>query len=155
MKSQKGQSAVEFALIIPLFMVLILGMIYGGFAYADYLQYSTAVREAARDIAIQDKDKRENLVSGLNGNAAGTIRQYATPLTKLYKARFSADIEKDEQNEPQFVVVRVTLTRDDSMVGGLIPLPAELAPLQCTMPIEKEITVSTQGTDDSEGDASP
>ena len=133
MNRQKGQSAVEFALIVPLFLILILGMIYGGFAYADYLQYSTAVREAARDIAVQKPAKREILITGLNSNSASVVEHYASPLTKLYQAEFSAELKKEE-NEPRFVTVKVTLTR----AADVSILPEKLAPLQCTMPLEKE-----------------
>ncbi|BAL81735.1 hypothetical protein SELR_00270 [Selenomonas ruminantium subsp. lactilytica TAM6421] len=140
MKWQKGQSAVEFALVIPLFLLLILGMIYGGFVYADYLQYSTAVREAARDIAMQSADKRQTLIDGLNSNTGTVVGHYATPLTKLYRPQFSAELKSDpnNNNELRFVTVKVELTRDDSVLGALKPLPEELAPLQCTMPLEKE-----------------
>lgn len=151
MNRQKGQSAVEFALIIPLFLILILGMIYGGFAYADYLQYSTAVREAARDIAVQKEENRAALVAGLNGTNNSTISRYAAPLTKLYNAQFSASIETEEENgnTQRFVKVSVALTLNTEDLGSLIPLPDTLAPLQCTMPIEPEVTVSTQGTDNT------
>lgn len=143
MKRQKGQSVVEFALVIPLFLLLILGMIYGGFAYADYLQYSTAVREAARDIALQkanDSDalaaKRQTMVDNLNGS---TGLNYVHPLTKLYKAEFSAEIK----NDPNVVLVGVELTLD----VNVIVLPEKLGPLQCAMPLEPNVDTSTGGTE--------
>ncbi|SHK39384.1 TadE-like protein [Selenomonas ruminantium] len=134
MASQKGQSVVEFALIIPLFLSLILGMIYGGFAYADYLQYSTAVREAARDISLQKADKRAASVERLNGSNGN---EYADPLTKLYHAEFSAAIESGADGD--FVKVTVNFIRNDDVLGTIIPLPETLETLQCTMPLEKEI----------------
>lgn len=141
MKRQKGQSVVEFALVIPLFLLLILGMIYGGFAYADYLQYSTAVREAARDIALQQADtsealdiKRQTMVDNLNGS---TGLNYVHPLTKLYKARFSA------KKDSNVVLVGVDLTLD----VNVIVLPETLGPLQCVMPLEPNVDTSTGGTE--------
>lgn len=144
--NEKGQSLVEFCLIVPLFLLMIIGMIYGGFAYADYLQYSTAVREAARDIAIQDKDKREALLTGLSNNTAGTIGRYVDPLTTLYNPRFSVRmIEEDTpgsgeegssvQTKMRFVEVSVILDLDKDVSI----LPERLGPLQCTMPIEQEL----------------
>lgn len=145
MKRQKGQSVVEFALVIPLFLLLILGMIYGGFAYAEYLQYSTAVREAARDIALQKANnsdaldaKRQTMVDNLNGS---TGLNYVHPLTKLYKARFLAKIEKDK--DPNVVLVGVDLTLD----VNVIVLPEKLGRLQCAMPLEPNVDTSTGGTE--------
>lgn len=142
---QKGQSMVEFALIVPLFLLLIIGMIYGGFAYADYLQYSTAVREAARDIAIQNKEERDALLTGLSNNTAGTIGRYASPLTNFYRPRFSArliekntpssDGDSESQTKIRFVEVSVVLDLDQD----ISILPERLGPLQCTMPIEQEL----------------
>ena len=143
--NEKGQSLVEFCLIVPLFLLMILGMIYGGCAYADYLQYSTAVREAARDIAIQDKDRRQALITGLSNNSAGTIAQYANPLTNLYEPRFSARLIEEEvgsgdsdtgnSTKLRFVEVSVVLT----LAEDVSVLPEHLGPLQCTMPIEQEL----------------
>lgn len=149
MKRQKGQSVVEFALVIPLFLLLILGMIYGGFAYADYLQYSTAVREAARDIALQQADtsealaaKRQALVTRLN-NSNGL--NYAQPLTKLYTPTFSAELQP--QGDPQFVVVGVNL----KLAYNVSVLPKKLGPLQCAMPLEK-VPAANTGGEQSQGE---
>lgn len=123
MKGQKGQSAVEFALVIPLFLFLIVGMIYGGFAYSDYLQYNNAVRQAARELSVQtDNTKRNSLKDSINnGNVT-----YVTPLTKLYKGTFHAEVNDTEK----YVQVRVSFTNE----YGIDFLP--MKDLQCTMPLE-------------------
>ena len=36
MHKQKGQALVEFALIIPFFLLLIFGLIYSGLLFHDY-----------------------------------------------------------------------------------------------------------------------
>lgn len=45
---ERGASLVEFALILPVFMMLILGMFSGGIALNDKQQMTHAVREGAR-----------------------------------------------------------------------------------------------------------
>ena len=40
MHRQKGQTLVEFALLVPLFFAMCFGMIYGGIMFLDYLQYT-------------------------------------------------------------------------------------------------------------------
>ena len=44
----RGASLVEFALLLPLLMMVLLGMITGGIAYGQRLNVSHATREAAR-----------------------------------------------------------------------------------------------------------
>jgi hypothetical protein len=44
----RGQSLVEFALIVPLFMVLLLGMLEFGFVFTHHLGLEYATREGAR-----------------------------------------------------------------------------------------------------------
>lgn len=45
---EAGASLVEFALVLPLFMMLILGMFTGGLAYSRKLSIAQAAREGAR-----------------------------------------------------------------------------------------------------------
>ena len=45
---QHGQSAVEMALVLPLLLVLLLGMIVAVFMFYSYIQVTNAAREGAR-----------------------------------------------------------------------------------------------------------
>ena len=126
MKKQKGQSIVEFALMMPLVLLCILGLIYGGFTYADYLQYNNAVRDAARDIAVQE-DKRQSIVDGLNSNSPAVVDKYVNPLPSPYKATFHADLNTD------YVTVWVTFQRTNNVVV----LPETLSTRPFTMHLER------------------
>ncbi len=131
MNRQKGQSVVEFALIIPLVLILIMGMIYGAFAYADYLQCTTSVREAARNIAIQaTPEKRSQKAAALSNNS------YKPDLykAKLYRADYTVDIKEPTKNDIGYVMVSVTMNRSINVKL----LPEKLGPVTCTMPIEQE-----------------
>ena len=46
---QRAQGLVEFALVIPLFLLLVMGIIYFGMAFSDYLTMSNSVRCIAHD----------------------------------------------------------------------------------------------------------
>ena len=46
-KTQKAQGIVEFALVLPLFLLLVMGIIYFGMAFSDYLTMSNSVRSIA------------------------------------------------------------------------------------------------------------
>ncbi len=51
-KSQKGQSIIEFALILPLFLLLLFGMIYFSMIMADYISLNNIARSSAREAAV-------------------------------------------------------------------------------------------------------
>ncbi len=52
MKKQKGQAIVEFALILPLFLMLMFGVVYSGMLFADYMTLSNVARASAREAAL-------------------------------------------------------------------------------------------------------
>ena len=47
-KRQRGQALVEFTVVVPVFMFLLLGMMEFGFAFSDRLTLGNATREGAR-----------------------------------------------------------------------------------------------------------
>lgn len=52
MKFQRGQAIVEFALILPLFILVIFGIIYFGMAFSDYIALNSFARSSAREASI-------------------------------------------------------------------------------------------------------
>lgn len=58
---QKGQDIIEFALLLPLFMLLLYGMMYASFFYGDYMTISGIVRNAAREAAVAGETDEENV----------------------------------------------------------------------------------------------
>jgi len=51
-KNEKGVSAVEFALILPILIVLVFGIFQFGIAYNNYITITHAAREGARLAAV-------------------------------------------------------------------------------------------------------
>lgn len=47
-RSQQGQAAVEFALVVPVLLLLLLSIIQGGIVFHNYLTVTDAARAAAR-----------------------------------------------------------------------------------------------------------
>jgi Flp pilus assembly protein TadG len=54
MKFQRGQSLVEFALVLPIFLLLVYGIFYIGMIFADYMILSDVARSSAREASITD-----------------------------------------------------------------------------------------------------
>ena len=54
-RSERGAAAVEFALVLPMLLVILLGIIEFGRAYNTQISLTHAARETARHMAI-DKD---------------------------------------------------------------------------------------------------
>jgi len=84
-KREKGQSIVEFAIILPFFLLLIIGMVETAFALRSYLYVNTACREgirfAARGRYTYEDTARWMLASGgftnLNGQQVPFFRTTA------------------------------------------------------------------------------
>jgi len=52
MKKHKGQAIVEFALVLPLFLLVMFGIIYSGMLFHDYTTLSNIARASAREAAL-------------------------------------------------------------------------------------------------------
>ena len=52
MKKHKGQSVVEFALMLPLFLFIMFGIIYTGMMFHDYTTLSNIARSSAREASV-------------------------------------------------------------------------------------------------------
>ena len=59
-KSEKGASAVEFALILPILVILVFGIVQFGIAYNNYIALTHAAREGAR-LAAVNMDETEGI----------------------------------------------------------------------------------------------
>lgn len=68
MKKEKGQSVVETAIILPVLLLILTGIIDFGMLLSDYMLIVNASREGARYAAVGYSDTRiEEIVGGLTG----------------------------------------------------------------------------------------
>jgi Flp pilus assembly protein TadG len=74
LRSERGQSMTEFALVLPLLVLLLFGVIQFGIAFNNYITLTDAVRAGARKGAVarhlQDPE----------GEVANAVRAAATDL---------------------------------------------------------------------------
>lgn len=52
MRKQKSQVLIEFALIFPLFLLLVFGIFYFGSIFSDYMTLNTVARNSAREASV-------------------------------------------------------------------------------------------------------
>lgn len=51
---KKAQAMVEFAVIIPLFIMLIMGIMYSGMIFADYMSFNNIARSSAHEASLSE-----------------------------------------------------------------------------------------------------
>jgi Flp pilus assembly protein TadG len=74
LKSEQGQTAVEFALVAPIFIVLLLAIVQLGLTFGQYLTLTDATRAGARRAAVN------RVTSGTPADAAQAVRRAASDL---------------------------------------------------------------------------
>lgn len=52
LRQERGQSVAEFALVLPLIMLILLGIVQFGMVFKQYITLTDAVREGARKAAV-------------------------------------------------------------------------------------------------------
>jgi Flp pilus assembly protein TadG len=99
LRSDRGQTAVEFALIAPILLTLLLGIVQGGIAFHDYLAVTDAARAAARQAV-------EARVSGITAADVTAAAQDAA--ADLNKTKLSVTLANP--TDPTFTTPGSTLT---------------------------------------------
>ena len=99
-KFQKGQSIVEFALVLPLFFLLLWGFIYLGMFFADYLMLNDVARSCAREASLIQ-------ASTLKGNAQANNLQ----------EKYRTECEK-RQNTTLYQKPTIAITEEKAQKGG-------------------------------------
>ncbi|WP_309050701.1 TadE/TadG family type IV pilus assembly protein [Streptomyces sp.] len=102
--SERGAAAVEFALVLPMLLFIMLGIIEFGRAYNTQISLTHAARETARYMAIH-KDSGDATTIGVG--AAPSVGLKASHFT------FSTETCPKESN------VHVTITYNLKMITGV------------------------------------
>lgn len=117
---QKGQSIVEFAIVLPFLLLIVLGIMYSGFIYSDYEAINDLARMAARDASVMTAETYQKTSD--SGTAVGfdelEAKYEAVGLpNNLYVLR---NVEIDYNSTDQRIVVTVTaeLNPDSSSLSG-------------------------------------
>ena len=67
LKKQNGQVIVEFAIILPLFLMIMYGIIYSGLLFHDYSTLSNIARASAREAALSEPSNYDTIIENYTG----------------------------------------------------------------------------------------
>lgn len=74
--SEEGAAAVEFALVVPLLLTLLFGIIEFGTAYNAQILVTNAAREAAREVAVNDAATQSSVDAVADAAVAAVDSQF-------------------------------------------------------------------------------
>ena len=130
-RKQKGQSLVEFALVVPFLLLVVVGTIEIGRAYYYYNTLSKAVREGARYMSGHTYDPAlefpnvQNMV--VYGNIGGSGNPVLTGLTTGMVTITPRGGGTSRTTPPNWVKVSVSYPYT-SVIAGLITLNLNFTP---------------------------
>lgn len=116
-KNKKGQSLVETALVLPIIILILMGILDFGMMFNNYLIISNASREGARSAAVGASDNEiaavvENVSAALDGTRITTA---VSPQDSLRK-----------KGDEVTVTVKYEYELLTPVIGALLAGPVEL-----------------------------
>lgn len=76
-RRQDGQAYVEFALVLPILLLIVMGIVQFGTAFKDYIALTDSVRVGARQASVSrsiiDPNQRVPIIVQKMKDAAGTL----------------------------------------------------------------------------------
>ena len=123
MRQQKSQVLIEFALIFPLFLLLVLGIIYFGSLFSDYLTLSSIARSSAREASVITISNDDNDRTSKYDTIRAKYKEQTLPLDILTwnpASKDDFDINYDPTNKNVVVTMNASLNKDGSMFADII-----------------------------------
>jgi Flp pilus assembly protein TadG len=109
---EKGASAVEFALVLPILILLIFGIIQFGFIFNDYISITHAAREGVRWASLREP---ESVVKEKTIDAAPSITLMEDDIEVSNPAPSA-----DDQGQPVTVSVSYSVPIDVPIMQSLL-----------------------------------
>ena len=116
---QKGQSIIEFALVLPLFLLLVFGLFYIGMFFADYLTLSSIARSSAREAIVSTNIESETQKSKEEINKIKANYEKNGLISDMYKWT-DYDIRYDKETKNVIVKIKATLNTDDDSLPSIM-----------------------------------
>ena len=87
-KNKKGQSLVETALVLPIILLILMGIVDFGMMFNNYLTISNAAREGARSAAVGATNEQiDSVIEKVTATLDQTKidKDYSPPVEERYK----------------------------------------------------------------------
>lgn len=141
----RGASVVEFALVMPLLFMLVLGIIDYGLWFNDSISVRQGAREAARKAAVQTAFPNCGTATGMAAVACGaknmSITSGGTAYARVFPAVASTGAQTTAWTKGDLVVVCVAVKAKS--FTGFVPLPSSgVIQSKTVMSIENATTPS-------------
>ena len=112
LRQERGQSVAEFALVLPLMMLVLLGIVQFGMVFKQYITLTDAVREGARKAAVaRHRTDRDSYARGAVVTAGGDLGSGFTTGNVSVTSTW---------NHGEDVVVRATFPFDINIIGIVV-----------------------------------
>lgn len=106
-RNEKGQSLVEFALVIPLLLLILMAIIEFGFLFNSYLVISNASREGAR-------------LASLGGSDYSVEERVKLVSSNLDELNLTVTISPNELNRGRGDMVQILVEYDYQLLSPII-----------------------------------
>jgi Flp pilus assembly protein TadG len=120
--SERGAAALEFALVLPILLMLVFGIITFGRAYNAKVELAGGVREGARALALGKSTGEARSATAAAAGAIGSAATVTTPSTCSPGVDGTARVHASYNLSYTIPLVRsgtMTITADGAMRCGL------------------------------------
>lgn len=128
LRQARGASAVEFALVAPMFMLILVGMAQLGIVFFANAGLHNALAEGARSATVYPRPDPGDVEDRINAGRFGLVPENLTINDFEYLesgGNTYADIAMNYTLSLNFIVVEVPITLSQSRRVYLQPLPEE------------------------------
>ncbi|WP_278830562.1 TadE family protein [Mitsuokella multacida] len=118
-KFQRGQAIVEFALVLPLFMLVLFGIIYFGMAFSDYIALNSFARSSAREASISTETAPYNDIKAKYGQKDLPANLYEWDTTNGFKIEDVPIINDGKSSQNVQVTIDAKLSTDQDSLAQI------------------------------------
>ena len=126
---QKGQGLVEFGIILPLFVLLLMGVVYVSILCYDVITISTMARDSARRLSVVSSadmiSTKKSIIENPVSEVTNIFYSWNPDKDALVDEYFA--ITPDEVNKSVKVVMTAKLARNDYAGLGIHILPEKIS----------------------------
>lgn len=125
-RRENGQSTVEFALVLPVLLLLFMGIVEFGRIISSYMIINNLAREGARFAAVGKTDSQITTI---------LLNEHATLDVDKLQVQFSPTYSDRVKGESLKVTVNYTVDLITPLIPEFLPNPLPIS-AECTMRLE-------------------